>query len=218
MQIQGVIFDLDGTLGDTVYVSVEAIVQAVQQTTGKTYTHPEIIAHFGPTEVGIIKQLVPAEKWEESCQIFHAEYERIHREQDRGAYPGIQKIIDLLAERGIRQAIVTGKGAEPAEISLRYFQLDAPFELVETGSLHGSSKLVDINKVLATWQLPPENVLYIGDASADARIARQAGVLPISAAWADTADPVELLAEKPVALFETVLEFERWLKEHLLSS
>ena len=215
MDIKGIIFDLDGTLGDTVYVSVESIARAVQQTTGKSYTHPEIIDHFGPTEVGILKQLVPAEKWEESCQIFYREYERIHQEQDRGAYPGIQNILDLLTANNIKQAIVTGKGAESAHISLRYFQLNAPFEHIETGFIDGSGKAAGIGKVLDAWQFPKENVLYVGDAPSDVTIARGTGVRPISAAWADTAAPAELLAEKPFALFETVPEFDRWLREIL---
>lgn len=215
MQIRGVIFDMDGTLGDTVFVSVEAIVQAVHKHTGKTYTHPEVIARFGPSEIGIIKRMVPEDVWEATCQTFHEEYERIHRERQVGAYPGIDRILNLLTAHNIRQAIVTGKGAKSAQISLGYFQLNGHFDFVETGWQSGSSKEACINKVVEEWQIPPENVLYFGDAPSDVTIARCAGVRPISVAWADTADPQELLAQDPEALFETIPELEIWLKDQL---
>jgi phosphoglycolate phosphatase/pyrophosphatase PpaX len=183
--------------------------------TGKSYTHPEIIARHGPSEVGIIKMLVPDEVWEESCQTFIEEYDRIHRAHNIGAYPGINPILKLLAEYEIRQAIVTGKGAESAKISLNYFQLNGHFEYVETGWLTGSSKEACIKKVVGAWQLSPQSVLYIGDALSDIAIARRAGVRPVSAAWADTADPEELLAEGPEALFETISALEDWLRNQL---
>jgi len=215
MNLQGVIFDMDGTLGDTVFVSVEAIVRAVHTHTGLTFTHPEIIARFGPSEPGIIKKLVPDEVWKEACRTFFEEYERIHQDHQIGAYPGIRPILDLLSEHGIRQAIVTGKGERSAHISLGYFQLNGHFEHVETGWLTGSSKEAGIKSVLSAWQIPPENAVYIGDAPADVAIARRAGVHPISAAWADTADPAELHAEQPEVLFETVAELETWLREQI---
>jgi phosphoglycolate phosphatase-like HAD superfamily hydrolase len=213
--IRGVIFDVDGTLGDTVFVSVEAIVQVVRAYTGKTYSHSEIIAFFGPTEEGILRQLVPENHWQASYQTFLTAYKRIHAEHGIGAYPGISKILDLLTAHHIRQAIVTGKGAESAQISLDYFKLDGRFEQVETGSLHGSAKEVCIKKVVEGWQFQRENVLYVGDAPSDVAIAKRAGVRPISVAWADTANPEELRAQQPEALFTKVSELEDWLRTHL---
>jgi HAD superfamily hydrolase (TIGR01549 family) len=218
MKIQGVIFDMDGTLGDTVFVSVEAIVRTISQLTGKRYSHPEIISHFGPTEPGILQQLLPREKWEESVRIFFREYEAIHREHHIGAYPNMQEILDLLYKYNIRQAIVTGKSHESAKISLEYYNLIDYFEVVETGSVKGSKKEDCIKKVLKLWQLPPEQVLYIGDAPSDVAIAKRAGVRPISVSWATTADPLELAQEEPDALFEDIEEFKDWLKVNLNGS
>lgn len=215
MRIRGAIFDMDGTLGDTVYVSVEAIVRTVYQLTKQRYAHPEIIDRFGPTEPGILRQLLPQEKWEESEQIFFAEYESIHQIQKIGAYAGIEEVLKLLKRHHIRQAIVTGKSRESAEISLRYYQLNGYFEAVETGSLAGSVKKDCIKKLVQGWQLPPDQVLYIGDAPSDVTIARSAGVCPISVAWADTADQSELEQRQPCAVFERVQDFKTWLASQL---
>lgn len=215
MPFEGVIFDMDGTLGDTVYVSVEAIVRAVKKYTGKSYSHPEIIARFGPTEQGILHQLVPEDVWDQSYQYFLQEYKTLHQTGDFGVYPGIEDILNLLEAHAVRRAIVTGKGRRTAEISLHYFGLESAFKMVETGWLVGSSKEACINKVVSGWQARPDKVLYVGDAPTDIAIARRTGVLPISAAWADTADPAELAAEKPYRLFERVTDLEGWLRDQL---
>jgi pyrophosphatase PpaX len=215
MQIQGVIFDMDGTLGDTVFVSAEAISRTVFELTGKRYAHSEIIALFGPTEQGILKQLVPHELWEQACRIFLEHYLAIHHTLQIGAYPGIQPVLDLLQHHRVRQAIVTGKSRQSAEISLRYFNLNGFFETMETGSITGSAKQTGIQRVLHAWQIPAENVLYVGDAVSDVGIARSAGVQPISASWAATADPIALAQQQPYALFEQIDDFKTWLANRL---
>lgn len=215
MQLEGVIFDLDGTLGDTVYVSVEAIIRAAESLTSETHSHPDIIAMFGPTELGILRQLLPRQDWEQGYQIFLQEYRAIHQTGQYGAYPGIHDVVALLQEHGMRRAIVTGKGRQTAEISLRYFGLESAFEALETGSVEGSAKEACIKKVVAGWGARPETVLYVGDAPTDIAIARRAGVRPVSAAWAETADPAELAAMKPYRLFNRVADLENWLKRRL---
>ena len=215
MRIRGAIFDMDGTLGDTVFVSVESIVRTVEQLTGQRYAHPEIIDRFGPTEPGILRQLLPQEMWEESEQIFLAEYESIHQTYKIGAYAGIEEVLKLLKRHHIRQAIVTGKSRESAEISLKYYSLNGYFEAVETGSLAGSVKKDCIKKLVKRWQISPEHVLYIGDAPSDVTIARSAGVCPISVAWANTADHSELEQRQPCAVFERVQDFKTWLASQL---
>ncbi|MEJ2756894.1 MAG: HAD hydrolase-like protein, partial [Anaerolineales bacterium] len=140
MQLNGVIFDLDGTLGNTVPVSVEAIVRAVRAFTGETYTHPEIIARFGPTEQGILRQLVPEEDWEASYRRFLLEYEALHREGGYGVFAGIPEVLDMLHTCQVPTAIVTGKGLDSARISLRYFGLKDAFDVVKAGSLETTVK------------------------------------------------------------------------------
>jgi len=215
MQIRGAIFDMDGTLGDTVFVSVEAIVQTVLQLTGKVYTHKEIISMFGPSEPGILQQLVPPIQWEESVDIFLDHYEAIHRERQIGVFPGIEEILVLLKEHNIRQAIVTGKSRQSAEISLKYFNLNGYFDSVETGSIDGSAKKSRIQKVLKSWDFLPEDVLYIGDAPSDVRIAKSAGLRPISVAWDSTADRSQLAQQNPYAVFEQPQDLHNWLAANL---
>lgn len=215
MQIKGVMFDLDGTLGDSVPVSVWAIVRALEAFSGKTYTYEQITALFGPTEQGILRQLLPNQDWEASYQRFLQEYEALHQEGDYGAFPGIPELVALLHDHQVLTAVVTGKGLNAARISLRYFGLADTFDIVEAGSMEGSIKDVCIRKVANIWQVPLEDIIYIGDAVTDVGLARKAGVQPVSAAWAGTHTPEELAAENPYKLFTQVADLHAWLSQQV---
>src|SRR4051812_37315015 len=57
--IKGIIFDLDGTLADTLPLCVQAFRQSIEPLTSTPLTDAEIIATFGPSEEGTIMALAP---------------------------------------------------------------------------------------------------------------------------------------------------------------
>jgi pyrophosphatase PpaX len=211
MPLSGVIFDLDGTLANTLPVCIIGFQRALHAYTGRTFTDAEIIAMFGPSEEGVFLRLTP-EHAEEASRLYWEEYERAH-ETVRAPFPGIPEALEFLQEHGIPTAVVTGKGAHSAAISLRLLGLDTRFDIVEAGSPHGVIKPKAIGEVVTRWQAPPDQVAYVGDATADVTSARQAGVIPLAAAWAETADADALRAMNPEETFLTVEAFIAWVDE-----
>ena len=59
MRIQGVIFDLDGTVGDTLPVCFASFREVFAAFLGVHYSDREIRGMFGPTEQGIIQRMIP---------------------------------------------------------------------------------------------------------------------------------------------------------------
>lgn len=213
MKLAGVIFDLDGTLGDTLPVCCAAFRRVLMEFVGREFTDPEIMALFGPSEEGIIQRLVP-DRWRACLQAYLREYDAAHARY-RQPFPGIEAALRALADRHVSLAIVTGKGARSAAISLRHLGLAQQFPLVETGSAEGAAKPVGIRRVLARWSAPPERVAYVGDAPYDMQAAREVGVIPLAAAWASTADPDALRARAPLATFRSVERFIAWIEAHV---
>ena len=211
MTLRGVIFDLDGTLANTLPICYTAFRHALQEYTGRIYTNPEITAMFGPSEEGVFLRMVP-ERAEEATQCFLREYERAHQDL-RAPFPGILDVLQLLNENRICVAVVTGKGPRSAAISLQMLDLTSHFDIMEAGSPQGVIKPQAIGKVLAQWRLPATRVAYVGDATADVTSARQAGVIPLAAAWADTADYDALRAMQPQETFRTVSDFSAWVRK-----
>ncbi len=209
MQIQGAIFDLDGTLGDTLPVCYQAFRSVFQQYEGKTYSDEEIAEMFGPSEKGVFQKRVP-DQWEPAWRQYLERYSQIHLQYGK-SFPGIERPLILLKENKIPLGIVTGKGRESAEISLEKLGLTTFFDVIEAGDDEGGVKPEAIRRILKEWNLPGERVFYLGDLTYDIRSAREAGVIPLAAAWSNTMTLEELESENPHAIFSTINDFIGWL-------
>jgi len=208
--IQGIIFDFDGTLADTLPLCCGAFREVTQRHLGRDYSDAEIVAMFGPSEVGIFQQIA-GDRWEVCLEEFLAIYERDHA-ANVTLFQGIPELLAELVERDIPVAVVTGKGADSAAISLRLLELEQHFDVVESGSPEGSVKPAAIRRIVQRWNVNPATVAYVGDAPNDVSEARAAGVVPLAAAWAATADRVELEAREPAAIFSSVTQFSDWIR------
>jgi phosphoglycolate phosphatase-like HAD superfamily hydrolase len=209
MPLHGVIFDLDGTVGDTLPVCFVAFREVFHSYLNRIYNDKEIRAMFGPTEEGMIQQAVPG-RFEEAFAAYLAAYERAHTSCPE-PFPGIRQVLEALERRGVRRAIVTGKGPRSAAISLRVMGLADSFERVEAGSPDGNIKPKNMRRVIEAWGFDPAAVACVGDAPSDVRAAREIGAIPLAAAWAGTADYEVLRALGPQETFRRVEEFLEWL-------
>src|SRR5690242_17857694 len=116
IRLRGVIFDFDGTLANTIPMVLVAFKEALRHAGLREHTDAEIVALFGPDDAGILQRLV-GDGWEDAYRVYLAAYEREH-DTTPDPFPGIQPALDLLVERGVQLAIVTGKGADSAAISV----------------------------------------------------------------------------------------------------
>lgn len=213
MKLDGVIFDLDGTLGDTLPVCCAAFRRALHGFSRRHYSDEEIVALFGPSEEGILRRIVP-DQWQACLAAYLAAYEEESARSAR-VFPGIETALRLLQRRGLALAIATGKGARSAAISLRDLRLAGYFAVVETGSPEGGVKPRAIRKILAQWGAAPHQVVYVGDAPADMDAAREAGVIPLGAAWAEGVSAEKLQARSPLETFRSVAGFIAWVETHV---
>ncbi len=210
MPICGVIFDLDGTIADTLPVCFAAFREVFQDALGRDYTDQEVRAMFGPAEEGVFQRVVP-DDWERRMEQYLAAYQRQHSLCPE-PFPGMRESIDELRARDIRLAVVTGKGLRSAAISLRELGLEGVFDPVEAGSPNGGVKPAAMRRVLDFWGLEPSEVASLGDARPDIESSRQLGMTSLAAAWATTANFETLSALDPDAIFQRVDQFRNWIK------
>ena len=212
MPLRGVIFDLDGTVADTLPVCFAAFREVFQDALGRDYSDQEVRAMFGPAEEGILQRLIPHD-WERRLEQYLAAYQRLHSLCPE-PFPGMRAAIGTLRQRGVRLGIVTGKGPRSAAISLQELGLDGVFDPVEAGSPNGGVKPDAMRRVLDSWGLPPNEVASLGDARPDIESSRQLGMTSLAAAWATTANFEMLNALAPDAIFQQVEEFHDWIALH----
>jgi HAD superfamily hydrolase (TIGR01549 family) len=209
MNLKGIMFDFDGTLADTLPVSFGAFRQIFLENLGETYGDGEIAELFGPSEVGILQEMIP-DHWETALERYLELYKDLHTVRNI-EIPGITSLLTMILENNIPMAVVTGKGMESAKISLEQLNLERFFQIVEAGSAQKAQKPAAIKRILKHWRASASEVIYIGDSTYDMKASKETGVVPIAAAWSNLDNRIALEREQPYKLFLRVDELQDWL-------
>jgi phosphoglycolate phosphatase-like HAD superfamily hydrolase len=210
MRLSGIIFDLDGTLGDTLPVCFKAFRHAIFEFTGRSLTDQQIRATFGPSEEGIIRTHVP-DRWQECLDLYVDAYRREHAKAG-DPFPGMREALEVLGERGLRRAVVTGKSIVTAGISLEAMGVRSYFDIVEGGAAEGDVKARNITRVLDTWGMAARDAAYVGDAPSDMEAAHNTGVAALAAVWSGHNNVRAMLSRRPAAVFQHVSEMMEWIE------
>lgn len=206
------LFDLDGTLTDSLNLSAQAFIHTFRKHLQREYTPEDIFAMFGPCEEGIFRQ-ADASQAQAMLETFLEFYRRCHN-QYASVYPGVIPALEILKQH-MPLAIITGKGKEPAEITLAETGLAPYFDLVVSGSCVERHKPdpQGIKMVLHAFGICPQQAFYLGDSPGDIQAARQAGVTALAALW-DARDAESLLQLEPDAAFASPEDFSAWVRCH----
>jgi HAD superfamily hydrolase (TIGR01549 family) len=209
-----IIFDLDGTLTDTLTVSVTAAQEAIKHAAGPALQPKDIVAQFGKSEDALFKYYCP-QNWRNAWD-YYADY-FTKNITAAAMFPHIKDALDYLKENKIKTAIVTGRSAKSAQRILYKLGITGYFDDVKTGSESGSIKPQCIREVLAKWRHSPAKAYYIGDIPHDIKDAKEAGVKALCASWHEGVDKPAQLEQAPLAVFHTTKDFLDWIKNNGMS-
>lgn len=205
-------FDLDGTLADTVELSILAFRRSVSSYVGRPVTPAEVLALFGLNETGMVKALA-GPRWREALADFYLEYTLLHNEWAVEPFPGVPRLLRWLKDRGVRLALITGKGERGCAITLEKLELDGIFDWVLWGEEQAPNKNAHIARLLETCSVEKEAFCYVGDMVADVEACRRAGVTCLSAAWQPRPRAGELESVNPGRVFYRVADLRVYLKK-----
>ncbi|MDR3188081.1 MAG: HAD family hydrolase [Prevotellaceae bacterium] len=197
-----VAFDLDGTIGETISLCIEAFKEAVSPHIAKRLTEEDIVQTFGLNEEGMIKQIA-GEHWRAALNDFYARYRSLHG-LCTAPFAGVEELIGELRARNVLVALVTGKGQVSCDITLEQFGMSRSFDCIETGSPEKNRKAEAFCSLLQRYHLQPDELVYVGDAVSDVDSCREAGIRCLSAAWAQSADVHRLEKHNAGNVFLTV--------------
>ncbi|WP_063796095.1 HAD family hydrolase [Peterkaempfera griseoplana] len=182
--MRAVVFDMDGTLLDSVPAVSRAYADAIQSLGGPPVTPDEVVAswHVGHTELVLTHFLGRA------CG--SAELERFHAHLDRAIaevrpFPGIPALLDALTEAGLRLGVFTAATRRAATRMLAAAGIDMRFEVLVGGDEVERPKPAPDGLLLAQrrFGVPAEATAYVGDAEVDLGCARAAGSQGVHAEW-----------------------------------
>ena len=223
-QYKAVLFDFDGTLGDTLPLCVEAFHRAMEPILGRTLTDGEILATFGPSEEGTTAILLEqngiaattsagekSPEYQRGLADYFRWYEELHPTLSPRPFAGIPELLRQLKAAGIVLGLVTGKGPVTCELSLKQYDMAGVFDAVETGYEQGLRKPDGIGRILDRFKIAPSETIYVGDMPSDVAAARSCGVETLAAAWASTACRDDLAAAEPLAVIDSVADLRSFL-------
>lgn len=185
MRYHTYLFDLDGTLLDTIGLIHRSFREAARNLIGVDLSTNMISSVMGSTLEDAFAALLGPDAPIESLV---ATYRRINLELHDDMvrpYPGIVECIDGLKRAGAALGIVTTKLHEDAKRGLRVTGLDSVFPVV-VGRDHVTRFKPDPEPVrLALSQLGagPQHALFVGDSPHDLRAGRSAGVGTAAVLW-----------------------------------
>ncbi|MFC6253438.1 HAD family hydrolase [Secundilactobacillus hailunensis] len=206
MMYRMISFDLDGTLADTFPVILKSFHSTVKQLTGQVIDDQQIFDTFGTNEQGMLKKLLPNVSLDTASDVFYQAYEQAHQAL-RQPFPGVLNLLQALKDNGIQISLLTGKGQRSCDISLKMLGLTGYFKPILVGSPERNVKTDNLQSLLTTQHLAPNELAYVGDATSDIKAAQAANVHCFSAAWSSS---VQLDALKTVNadIYEAVADLQ----------
>jgi len=191
-----VVFDLDGTLADTMPLVLEAFNHVFQKYAGFELTLPELVAEFGPPEGGIIAKYVKPGDHPTAVEEFY----RVHRDRSElvEPFPGIRSALDEMRKAGLKMAVYTGAGRRSALLRLEFAGLLGHFDRILGGDDVRRHKPhpEGLQLLLDEFGCSPDRAVYVGDSPSDIRMAQAAGVAAAAVAWG-VSDVGLLEADRP---------------------
>ncbi len=191
-----VLFDLDGTLADTIPLLLASMRAAYGAVGGTVPGDREWLRGMGtPLRAQFMH-------WEgrdlarvEALIAVYREWQVAHLAEFVTEYAGIRELLGALREAGHPIAIVTGKGDWMARMTLDHVDLLSPFEVIIGAEATTRHKPDPDPLLLCAERLGVEvgRCLYVGDAPNDILAARAAGMVDVWAQWGPF--PPEELAE-----------------------
>lgn len=184
-----VIFDLDGTLLNTIADLAAATNHALEQTGFPTHA-PEAYPYFVGNGVRrLLERVLPEdartpENVDNLMEHFRLYYDN-HMTDLTRPYPGIEELLHQLRAHDISVAVASNKYQLAVERLIHHF-----FPSVEWAAIEGQKEGVPVKpdpsivfEILSKHPTPKARVLYVGDSGVDMDTARRAGVSSIGVTW-----------------------------------
>lgn len=185
--IKGIIFDLDGTLLDTLGDLTTAVNLTAKDYGFPTLTKQQVSDNIGNGFKVTITKSLPGLGPDEipvAVEKFKVHYGEVYK-QDSPAYEGIDELLNALVYRKIRLSVVSNK-VHPYVVDLIASRFPShQFDFVY-GEGENQKRKPDPQGLLAACEamgLEPHEVLMIGDSDADLQSAKAAGMRMLAVSW-----------------------------------
>ena len=214
MKYKLVIFDLDGTLLNTIADLSEAVNHALKLRGLPLHSLEEITKMVGHGVRNLIMQALPAELRDDTSTVDavltdFTDYYFAHIDGYTQPYPGIPELITALHSHGVLLAVASNKFQAGTEYLIKEFFPGIPFVAV-LGNRLGFPLKPDpeiVGEVLRKAGITKEEAIMVGDSPTDMRTAANGGIMGIAVGWGYR----DMRGIEGITVVETVEELQKLL-------
>ncbi len=199
-KIKAVIFDLDGTIADTIDAIQHGINLTMKQLGYPESTRGDVVAHINNGARQLIRLSLPEHlqsdeaKLNEALALYNEMYTKVYTETDT-PYEGIPEVFTELKARGYRLAILSNKQDTFVPV-LTEVLLPKESYAIARGQRPGAPTKPDPTvplEIASILGAEPYECALVGDSNVDMTTAKNAGMTAVGVSWGYR--PVEVLLE-----------------------
>ncbi len=188
--LSAAIFDLDGTLLDTLDDLADSMNAALAELGLPVHPVEQYKTFVGEGIQLLIARTMPESLREDralverATQIYRSAYaERWHAKTQ--PYVGIRELIAGLQARGILLGVLSNKPDYFTQLCINHFFVPGTFRTVFGQRDHVARKPdpAGATEISQIWNLPPEQIAYVGDTATDMQTGRGASMKTFGVAW-----------------------------------
>ena len=215
---EGLIFDLDGTLVDTVQKRIDGWVEALGEA-GISATASQIGPLIGMDGKRLAREVAARTgrtlSEDETEAVDHAAGEAFdRRNREPEPLPGLAEALAAISLAGAKWVIATSSRAAQVRGSVAALELEAAPEIVDGGHVEHAKPAPDLLLLAARRMgVPPERCWAIGDSAWDARAADAAGMTAVCVTAGSAVSVGELLAAGAAVVVPTLAELASLVEE-----
>ncbi len=186
--IKAVLFDLDGTLINTIDDLGDACNFALAKMGFQLHNSEEYKLMVGNGMRKLVERSLPEnertdDKIDKALEFFF-EYYNVHNVDKTCSYDGVEELINELQKTGIKIAVVTNKH-EPSAISILDKLYKIKFDAIvgNTSTFPAKPDPATANHAMSLLGVTPDECLFVGDSCVDMQTACNCGAVPVGVLW-----------------------------------
>lgn len=187
MAVRAILWDLDGTLLDTLGDLAASVNAALKKEHMPERTLEEVRSFVGNGVKVLMERAVPQdaspEEKERALSAFLAHYAQ-HSNDTTCPYPGVMEALDALALRGVKMGVVSNKvDFAVRQLCELYFGSRMQVTVGDDPSRRRKPAPDSLLAAMKLLGVSAEETVYVGDSDVDVETARNAGVRCIAVSW-----------------------------------